>query len=139
MLPPWKYEFGAEPRIGFLNIEAGVIAITRGQAIANVRKAKARFPRRGTVGIVIVFDSHAQKRSVHFRRDPNGTAVDQPRDSMLDCVLNQWLHDQGWHFRRFRYWVDLPLHSQSLAEADLLDLQVDLRQLQLMAEFNAFL
>jgi len=74
---------------------------------------------------------------VHPRLDDGTAALDAARYGVLDAVLDQRLQDQARHERGAGLGVGQHLHTQPLAEAQLLDGQVARQGVELVAEGHA--
>src|SRR5262249_16478814 len=103
-------------------LELSRAAVQLRSASARIRDAEtfAHFPRAGDIG------AHLDDQlSLAFVRDHVDAAPGGARcDAVTDGVLDQWLQDQVGHKQVERPRLDRAAYLESVAEADLLDLEV---------------
>ena len=81
--------------------------------------------------MLLVIDSDGATE-LDARAHADHAAFGRRLDAMADGVLDQRLQQERRHARRSGLGVELPVHVQAAAEADLLDVEVALREVDLL-------
>src|SRR5262249_28675236 len=123
-------------RIRVTKLERGSIAVQDLQSRPEIGDANAAVGRtRIAVELrAVVLNRDEEVSVVAYRRDGHRSSEDAPRDPVLDGVLRQRLEQQVRNQGAQQVWRNVQASAKTLAEANLLNLEIALQVVDLLAE-----